>query len=211
MKLMKRVLFCGLAVTLMASFAVAASEVVTARGTRSTSGTQVQQVGGQSTGLPALSPTPDPVYPPSNQSLYAPSSPSNQSLYTPSNPSVYTPSGQSPNPLSTPTLTPQPQYPVITQPGYSVVGQPMELFRDVRYRGQRNVAPDAVPTILQVADPCNRDRCCKTCVNVEVCAPPCDPKCVRVTRDGNKVRYDFGRYEIVIKSVGDHLVVHYGD
>lgn len=194
---MTRILFCGLVLTLTASLAVA-SEVVTARSERVTPVSQTQLAPPLSP--PALSPTPDPLFTPSNQQLSKPS------LYAPSNPSVYTPSSQSLYPPSTPMLTPQ--YPVAPQP---MVGQPVPLFTNVRYRATRNIAPCAVPTIVQVADPCNRDRNCKTCVNVEVCVPPCDPKDVHVTRDGNRVRYDYGKYAVVIRSVGDHLVVHYAD
>jgi hypothetical protein len=95
--------------------------------------------------------------------------------------------------------------------GYPVDGQSAELFSDVRYHGTRNIAPCAVPTIIQVPDPCNRDKCCKSCVNVQVCVPPCEPQRVKVTRDGNRVRYDYGQYSVVVKSVGNHVTVHYGD
>jgi hypothetical protein len=61
-----------------------------------------------------------------------------------------------------------------------------------------------------VVDPC--DKCCKRCVNVEVCAPPCAPCDVKVTRDGNRVRYEYaGGYAIVAHTVGDHIVVRYHD
>ncbi|WP_010584743.1 hypothetical protein [Schlesneria paludicola] len=94
---------------------------------------------------------------------------------------------------------------------FPVSSQPLELFQDVRYRSTRNIAPCAVPTVVQVPDPCNRDRCCKTCVNVQICVPPCEPCDIKVTRDGNRVRYDYGKYNVVIRTVGNHVVVHYGD
>jgi len=100
-------------------------------------------------------------------------------------------------------------YPAIIQPSGPVVGLPVPLFSDVRFRATRNIAPCAVPTIIQVADPC--DKYCKRCVNIEVCAPPCNPKDVKVTRDGNRVRYDYGKYAIVAHTAGDHIVVRYHD
>ena len=166
---MKKMMFCGLALALMATVVVAAE----GRALRSAVSTAIAPtLLTQSSSIPSalpLSPTPDPLYSPTNQ---------------------YVDPGMS---------------------GYPAVGQPLTLFADVRYHGSRNIAPCAVPTIIQVPDPCNKDKCCKSCVNVEVCVPPCDPKKVCVTRDGNKVRYDFGKYAVVVKTVGDHVVVHYWD
>ncbi len=108
----------------------------------------------------------------------------------------------------------QPPAPSYSAAPYTItpsVAQPVELFQNVRYRGSRNIAPCAVPTVIQVADPCSRGDCCKSCVNVQVCVPPCDPATVKVTRDGHKVRYDFGKYAVVAKTVGNHVVVHYQD
>ena len=88
-------------------------------------------------------------------------------------------------------------------------GEPLELFGDVRYHGTRNIAPCAVPTVVQFNDPCNRDKCYKSCVNVQICVPPCEPACVKVTRSGDRVRYDYGEDSVVIRKVGHHIVVHY--
>lgn len=90
-----------------------------------------------------------------------------------------------------------------------VSSQPLELFGDVRYHGTRNISPCAVPTIVQFNDPCNRDRCCKSCVNVQICVPPCEQACIKVTRDGDRVCYKYGDSSVVIRRVGRHIVVHY--
>ena len=95
--------------------------------------------------------------------------------------------------------------------GSPIVGQPVSLYSNVRYHGTRNIAPCAVPTVIQVPDPCNKRNCCNNCVAVQVCVPPCEPCDIKVTRSGNKVRYDYGKYSVVVKTVGDHVVVHYGD
>ena len=98
--------------------------------------------------------------------------------------------------------------------GYSegpIVGSPVEIYKNVKYRGVRNIAPCAVPTIIQIPDPCNKHACCKSCVNVKVCVPPCDPENVKITRDGNKVRHDYGKYAVTVHSIGHHVVVHYED
>lgn len=127
-------------------------------------------------------------------------------------PSALTPGvlGQ-PTPIAPTTETPAPAPSTVVSETYVPVAQPAELFSDVRYHGRCNIAPCAVPTIIQVADPCSRHSCCKTYVNVEVCAPPCPPSCVKVTRDGHKVRYDFGEYAVVARTVGNHIVVRYID
>lgn len=100
------------------------------------------------------------------------------------------------------------QSPIVTGPSY---GAPVEIYQNVKYRAVRNIAPNAVPTIISVPDPCNKDACCKTCVNVQVCVPPCEPCKVRVTRDGNNVRYDYGKYAVNVRSTGKQVVVHYED
>ena len=145
---------------------------------------------GQASDIPMpspLSPVPDPYYSPSGS------------------PSGQIPLNQYPSsPYST-------QSPIVSEPAYGLASPSLELYHNVKYRGVRNISPCAVPTVVQVPDPCNRDASCKTCVNVQICVPPCDPKKVKVTRDGNKVRYDYGKYAVAVKSVGNHVVVHYED
>ena len=190
---MKRMLLSSLALALMASITLAA-EGRLVRSSLSTSRSPALLSQANDIPVPALSPVPDPAFAQSNP------------VYTPTNPTTtnYPPTANAPA-----FVVPAPGS-SSPAPGYSSVGQPIELFSDVRYRGTRNISPCAVPIIVQISDPCNKDRCCKTCVNVQVCVPPCDPKCVKVTRDGNRVLYDFGKYEVVVKTVGNHVVVHYG-
>ena len=183
---MKRAMFCGLSVALMAGVAFA-SDRSSLRSSVPAAVLGQPVLLGQPTEIllpPTLSPVPDPLYSPSVQ--------------------------QTSNQYSTPYAGSVTTAPGTISPGYPVVSQPIPLFSDVRYHAVRNISPCAVPTIIQVSDPCNTN-CCKTCVNVEVCVPPCDPKCVKVTRDGNKVRYDYGKYAVVAKTVGNHVVVHYYD
>lgn len=105
-----------------------------------------------------------------------------------------------------------------------------DLFKCVKYRQLRNVAPYAVPVVVQVPDPCRcsydkspckcGDNCkcnceckcaCKT-VNVQICVPKtcCDVKpCV--TQRGNRTRFDYGKYAVNVYSVAGRLVVDYDD
>jgi hypothetical protein len=103
---------------------------------------------------------------------------------------------------------PPSQLPVVT-------ATQVELFPCVRYRAERNIAPCAVPVIVQVPDPCTpRDRCCCTprpCVNVQICVPQCGCPTVCVTRNGNKTRYDYGKYAVNVISLNGRIVVDYDD
>lgn len=112
----------------------------------------------------------------------------------------------------------------------ATVPQSTELFKCVKYRGLRNVAPCAVPTVVQVPDPCrcsyDKSPCkcgtnckcdcsckceCKT-VNVQICVPKtcCDVKpCV--TQRGNRTRFDYGKYAVNVYSFAGRLVVDYDD
>ncbi len=178
---MKRTLLSSLSVALMATAVVAAE----GRGLRTSLPLSLSPalVGQNEISIPPLSPTPDPAY---------------------SAPGQYAPQGglSSPAPYAVPA-------PITS--GYVVPGAPVEVYQNVKYRAVRNIAPCAVPTIIQVPDPCNKDACCKTCVNVQVCVPPCEPSKVKVTRDGRNVKYDFGKYAVSVRSVGNHVVVHYED
>lgn len=148
--------------------------------------------------VPALSPTPDPVYTPGVESTIVQTR------------AVDGPSVPSPTPSVLPIIPAPATRTLVPQPEYSPAA-PLELYPDVRYRGLRNVAPCAVPTIIQVPNPCIKDRCLRNCVNVQVCVPPCDPAQVRVTRDGSRVRYDYGKYAVLVRTVGDRIVVSYDD
>ena len=88
-----------------------------------------------------------------------------------------------------------------------------ELYHCVRYRAERNIAPCAVPIIVQVPDPCAcKNSCCPTpCVNVQICVPQCGCPCVKVTRCGDRVCYDYGKYEITVTSARGKVFVDYRD
>lgn len=178
---MKKAVLLSLGFAMVASLAVAGE----GRGIRSSFPASIAPaLVGQSGDIavpPALSPTPDPAY---------------------------APAGQVPGSVYSPAPYGTAHSPIVSGPSY---GAPVEIYQNVKYRATRNIAPDAIPTIIQVPDPCNKDACCKTCVNVQVCAPPCEPCKVRVTRDGSNVRYDYGKYAVNVRSIGKHVVVHYED
>lgn len=94
------------------------------------------------------------------------------------------------------------------------VGPGADLYPNVRYKDLKNIHPCAVPQVVQIVDPCwdprNRCDCGPTCVNVQICAPPDCPD-VKVKKDGRKVKYDYGKYQVEITSRNGEVVVDYDD
>ncbi len=76
------------------------------------------------------------------------------------------------------------------------------LYQNVRVVDQRKIAVDAVPTIIQVPDPCN--PCC--CVYIEVCFPACNCPQVTVGPLGRRVWFDFGRRGVVVTSRANGVI-----
>ena len=127
---------------------------------------------------------------------------------------------------NTPTLLSQVDLPMpaplspVPEIQYSgpVAGMPMmassaEVYQNVRYRGERDIAPCAKPIIVQVPDPCTcKNACCPTpCVNVQICVPQCGCPCVKVTRCGDRVCYDYGKYSVTVTSARGRVIVDYDD
>jgi len=106
-----------------------------------------------------------------------------------------------------PTPTPMPDQSYIVAPSAPMVLAPSALYTNVKYKDLRNVAPCAVPTIVQVPDPCNDCGC----VSVQICVPACEPVCVKTSRCGKKVRYDYGDYQVDITSTRGRVTVDYDD
>jgi hypothetical protein len=105
-------------------------------------------------------------------------------------------------------------------PGFVAAGGPPvilapapPLFRKVKYRDRRHIAPGAVPMYVAVRDPCERpDRCAcgpPKCVLVEICVPPCGMPKITSRHDGTRVRYDYGQYAVNITSKHGVVVVNY--
>lgn len=144
-------------------------------------------------------------------------------LQAPADPSVQY--GPIPEPLGPPTgpgLQPIPDGISVPAPdGTFVDAPPMPLPEDdlvlyprVKYHRVRNIAPDAVPMVVSVREPRGglfAANCCRGCVNVEVCAPPCSPGDVKIKRNGNKVCYCYGDYSIEITTRLTDIVVCYHD
>jgi hypothetical protein len=125
--------------------------------------------------------------------------------------------------LSSPTLSPHTTLSPTPEIQYSgpvgqlpvVTGADPTLFPCVKYRAVRNIAPCAVPVVVQVPDPCApKDPCgCapRPCVNVQICVPANGCPNVCVTRHGNKTRYDYGKYAVNVITHHGRIVVDYDD
>ena len=91
------------------------------------------------------------------------------------------------------------------------------LFHCVRYEDLRNIHPCAVTKIVSIKDPCWKPDPCSCecqvapCVLVKICVPPCGCPKVRVTRNGSKVKFDYGKYEVEISSKNGIVKVDYDD
>jgi hypothetical protein len=76
------------------------------------------------------------------------------------------------------------------------------LYQNVRVFDPHKIAVGAVPTVIQVPDPCN--PCC--CVYIEVCFPTCRCPHVTVGPLGRRVWFDFGRREVVVTSRANGVI-----
>jgi hypothetical protein len=120
-----------------------------------------------------------------------------------------------------------PVYPV--DPALGVDGYP--LYHRVEYEDLDHIHPCAVPTVVQVLDPCTEEddhHCClfghhrhhggcdacqacgPRCVLVKICVPPGCPK-IKVSDKGRKVKYDYGDYKVEIESEDGVVSVDYDD
>lgn len=115
------------------------------------------------------------------------------------------------------TIQPIPSGPAVGGP---VVGHPgaMVLYHGVKVKDRKNIHPCAVPKVVKIIDPCWKPQhcgCCAParprCVYVKICVPPCACERVKVSRDGRKVKYDYGEYQVELESKDGVVEVDYDD
>jgi hypothetical protein len=137
------------------------------------------------------------------------------------NPFRFVQNSISPTPATTPLPTaPDAGAPMVVPGGEPVpaAGAPVTLYHCVRVKDECNIAPCAVPQIVMVKDPCAVCDPCNPCaapkcVAVQICVPPCSECPPRVTckRDGEYVKYDYGKYRVEITSRKGVVTVDYDD
>ena len=119
-----------------------------------------------------------------------------------------------PIPAAPGTILPAPQAPIVDAPVY-VDSAPAPLFTNVKYVDKREMHPCAVPKIIMVNDPCvckdKCNSCCAPpqCVYIQICVPPCGCEHVKCKRDGDRVRYDYGKYAVDVRVKKGFIVVDY--
>ncbi len=114
-----------------------------------------------------------------------------------------------------------PAYPI----GPGMGGDGFPLFERVKYEDLNHIHPCAVPTVVQVMDPCSDngrrglfghrraadcDACPPQCVYVQICVPPGCPR-IKVEKHGRKVKYDYGDYKVEVESKDGYVEVDYDD
>lgn len=108
-------------------------------------------------------------------------------------------------------LTPIPEYPA--EHGNFVEGAAIPLYTNVRYKDLHEMAPCAVPKIIAVKDPCaNPNNCCgPQCVYIQICVPSCGCELISCRRNGDRIRYDYGKYAVDVRIKRNHIEVDYQD
>ena len=104
------------------------------------------------------------------------------------------------------------------------------LFEHVKYVDLHEMAPCAEPKIIEVNDPCACEctceccdpckKCCGECgkcceqkkVHIQICIPKCFcEEEVVCRRDGDRVRYSYGKYAVDVRVRKGYIVVDYQD
>jgi hypothetical protein len=112
-------------------------------------------------------------------------------------------------------------------------GAAIHLFEHVKYVDLHEMAPCAVPKIIEVNDPCACEckceccdpckKCCDACsacgeccqqkkVHIQICIPKCYcEEEVICRRDGDRLRYEYGEYSVDVRVRKGYIVVDYQD
>lgn len=121
---------------------------------------------------------------------------------------------------SYPTLAPGAEVPPAPGGGTAApvpAAPPVRLFQCVEVEDPDHIAPCAVPKLVKIVDPCWKpDPCsccpqCPPCVYVKICVPRCGCPKVRVSREGRRVKYDYGKYSVEVTSRKGRVRVDYDD
>jgi len=92
-------------------------------------------------------------------------------------------------------------------------GAEVELFCHVKYKDLDEMAPCASPKIIAVKDPCACDDCCcctPACVYIKICVP-CGCEVVTCSKNGDRIRYDYGKYAVDVRVKKGYIEVDYQD
>lgn len=117
-------------------------------------------------------------------------------------------------------LTPVPETPGVPISGMSTsqvyelhAAPAIPLFTKVKYEDLDDMAPCAQPKIVLVRNPCTDP--CRGCpadlVAIQICVPTSCCELVSCRRNGDRIRYDYGEYQVDIKIKKGYIEVEYED
>ena len=89
----------------------------------------------------------------------------------------------------------------------------VELYCNVKYKDLDEMAPCASPKSIAVKDPCACDDCCcctPACVYIKICVP-CGCEVVTCSKNGDRIRYDYGKYAVDVRVKKGYIEVDYQD
>jgi hypothetical protein len=91
----------------------------------------------------------------------------------------------------------------------------VELYCNVKYKDLHEMACCAVEKIIEVKDPCachDACHCCKpACVFIKICVPSCGCEVVTCSKNGDRIRYDYGKYAVDVRVKKGFIEVDYQD
>jgi hypothetical protein len=112
-------------------------------------------------------------------------------------------------------LYPVPEVPMSVEHGAFVESTPIPLYTNVKYTDRDEMAPCAVSKIIALKDPCvcrdACDCCGPQCVFIEICVPSCGCELVSCRRNGDRIRYDYGKYAVDVRVKKGFIEVDYQD
>ena len=103
----------------------------------------------------------------------------------------------------------------VPEHGHFVEAAPIALYTNVKYKDCDEMSPCAQPKIIAVKDPCacyDPCSCCgPKCVYIQICVPTCGCELISCKRNGDRIRYDYGKYAVDVRIKRDHIEVDYQD
>jgi hypothetical protein len=90
----------------------------------------------------------------------------------------------------------------------------VELYCNVKYKDLNEMAPCATPLIIEVKDPCACHDvcgcCAPPCVHIKICVP-CGCPVITCSKNGDRIRYDYGKYAVDVRVKKGYIEVDYQD
>lgn len=107
-------------------------------------------------------------------------------------------------------LTPVPEHPYVHELSAAPA---VPVFHNVKYKDLDEMSPCAQPKLIVVRNPCADpcDACQPDCVAIQICVPTCGCELISCRKNGDRIRYDYGKYAIDVRIKKNHIEVDYQD